>query len=88
MKFNIYNSVGPVFGVSSTGCHDVEEMNTNPYAPVYDPTVIGGTADGIDIDYTLSENALKSLQATESAVGATFFNFMYEGLYNDYQTAT
>lgn len=88
MKFNIYKSVALCSLLALTGCHDFEEMNTNPYAPVYDPTVIGGTADGIDIDYTLSENALKSLQATESAVGATFFNFMYEGLYNDYQTAT
>lgn len=88
MKFNIYKSVALCSLLALTGCHGFEEMNTNPYAPVYDPTVIGGTADGIDIDYTLSENALKSLQATESAVGATFFNFMYEGLYNDYQTAT
>ena len=28
------------------------------------------------------------MQAVESAAGATFANFLYEGLYNDYQTAT
>lgn len=88
MKLNIYKSIAMCSLLALAGCHDFEEMNTNPYAPVYDPTVIGGTADGIDIDYTLSENALKSLQATESAAGATFANFLYEGLYNDYQTAT
>lgn len=88
MNFNLYKSVALCSLLGLTGCHDFEEMNTNPYAPVYDPTVIGGTAEGIDIDYTLSESALKSLQATESAAGATFFNFMYEGLYNDYQIAT
>lgn len=88
MKFNLYKSVAICSLLALAGCHDFEEMNTNPYAPVYDPTVIGGTADGIDIDYTLSENALKSVQAIESAVGATFANFLYEGLYNDYQTAT
>ena len=32
--------------------------------------------------------ALESLKATESALGSIFFNFTYEGLYNDYQTAT
>ena len=52
MKFNIYKSVALCSLLALTGCHDFEEMNTNPYAPVYDPTVIGGTADGIDIDYT------------------------------------
>lgn len=88
MKLNIYKSIAMCSLLALAGCHDFEEMNTNPYAPVYDPTVIGGTADGIDIDYTLSDNALKSLQATESAAGATFANFLYEGLYNDYQTAT
>lgn len=88
MKFNLYKSVAICSLLALAGCNDFEEMNTNPYAPVYDPTVIGGTAEGIDIDYTLSESALKSLQATESAVGSTFANFVYEGLYNDYQTAT
>ncbi len=88
MKFNLYKSVAICSLLAFAGCQDFEEMNTNPYAPVYDPTVIGGTADGIDIDYTLSENAFKSIQAIESAAGATFANFLYEGLYNDYQTAT
>lgn len=88
MKFNLYKSVAICSLLALAGCHDFEEMNTNPYSAVYDPTVIGGTAEGIDIDYTLSERALKSLQATEGAVGATFANFVYEGLYNDYQTAT
>ena len=89
MKFNIYKSVAACSLLAMlAGCHDFEEMNTNPYQPVYDPSIIGGTADGIDIDYTVSDNALESLRATEGSAGATFSNFVYEGLYNDYQTAT
>lgn len=85
---NIVKSVALCSLLALTGCHDFEELNTNPYAPVYDPTIEGATSDGIDIDYTLSENALESLRATESGVGATFSNFVYEGAYNDYQTTT
>lgn len=85
---NIYKSIALCSLIGLTGCYDFEELNTNPYAPVYDPSTEGATADGIDIDYTISENALKSLKATESGVGATFSNFVYEGLYNDYQTTT
>ena len=88
MKFNIYKSVAACSLLAMlAGCHDFEEMNTNPYQPVYDPSIIGGTADGIDIDYTVSDNALESLRATEGSAGATFSNFVYEGLYNDYQSA-
>jgi len=47
MKFNLYKSVALYSLLALTGCHDFEEMNTNPYAPVYDPTVIGGTAGRI-----------------------------------------
>lgn len=85
---NIYKSIALCSLIGLTGCYDFEELNTNPYAPVYDPSTEDATADGIDIDYTISENALKSLKATESGVGATFSNFVYEGLYNDYQIAT
>lgn len=89
MKINtIYKSMAICSVLALAGCHDFEELNTNPYAPVYDPTIIGGTGEGIDIDYELSENALNSLKATESGAGATFSNFVYEGLYNDYQTTT
>ena len=59
MKFNIYKSVALCSLLALTGCHDFEEMNTNPYAPVYDPTVIGGTADGIDIDYNFVGKCVK-----------------------------
>lgn len=73
MKFNIYKSVAACSLLAMlAGCHDFEEMNTNPYQPVYDPSIIGGTADGIDIDYTVSDNALESLRATEGSAGATF----------------
>lgn len=88
MKYKLYKSLAIGSLIALAGCQDFEEMNTNPYAPVYDPTVIGGTAQGIDIDYTLSDDALKSLQAVESAAGATFANFLYEGLYNDFQVTT
>lgn len=89
MKFNMYKSVAMCSLLALlAGCHDFEEMNTNPYQPVYDPTIIGGTGDGINIDYEVSDNALESLRATEGSAGATFSNFVYEGLYNDYQTAT
>lgn len=85
---NIYKSVAICSLLALTGCHDFEELNTNPYAPKYDPSVENVTPDGIDIDYTLSDDAFKSLKATERGIGATFSNFVYEGLYNDYQTTT
>ncbi len=69
-------------------CHDFEELNTNPYAPIYDPTVENVSADGIDIDYTLTEHAMASLKGMEGAIGSIFANFTYEGPYNDYQTTT
>ena len=89
MKFNTYKSVAMCSLLALlAGCHDFEEMNTNPYQPVYDPTTIGGTGEGIDIDYEVSDNALESLRATEGSAGATFSNLVYEGMYNDYQTTT
>ena len=88
MKLNLYKSVALCSLLALAGCHDFEEMNTNPNAPVYDPSVMDCGPEGIDIDYTISESALESLKATESALGSIFFNFTYEGLYNDYQTAT
>lgn len=86
MKLNLYKSVALCSLLALAGCHDFEEMNTNPNAPVYDPSVMDCGPEGIDIDYTISESALESLKATESALGSIFFNFTYEGLYNDYQT--
>ncbi|MDD3037072.1 SusD/RagB family nutrient-binding outer membrane lipoprotein [Bacteroides sp.] len=89
MKFKLYKPLALctlIMGL--TACHDFEELNTNPYAPVYNPEVIGATPDGIDIDYELSESALQSLQGTESAIGSVFANFTYEGVYNDYQVTT
>lgn len=89
MKFNTYKSVAMCSLLALlAGCHDFEEMNTNPYQPVYDPSVIGGTGDGINIDYEVSDNALQSLRATEGSAGATFSNLVYEGMYNDYQITT
>ena len=52
MKFKIYKSLAMctlLLGLAA--CNDFEEMNTDPYAPVYDPEIIGATPDGIDIDY-------------------------------------
>lgn len=88
MKLNLYKSVALCSLLALAGCHDFEELNTNPNAPIYDPSVTDCSPEGIDIDYTISESALESLKATESALGSIFFNFTYEGLYNDYQTAT
>lgn len=89
MKFKLYKPLALCsLLLGLTACHDFEEMNTSPYAPVYNPEVIGATPDGIDIDYELSEDALKSLQGTESAIGTVFANLTYEGLYNDYQITT
>ena len=46
MKFNTYKSVAMCSLLALlAGCHDFEEMNTNPYQPVYDPTTIGGTGE-------------------------------------------
>ena len=89
MKIKIYKSLAMctlLLGLAA--CNDFEEMNTDPYAPVYDPEIIGATPDGIDIDYELTPSALKSLQGTESAIGSVFANLTYEGLYNDYQVTT
>lgn len=89
MKFNIYKSVAACSLLAMlAGCHDFEEMNTNPYQPAYDPSVVGGTAEGIDIDYELSESAMQSIKAAESAAGSTFQNFLLDGMYNDYQITT
>ena len=86
MKFNIYKSVAMCSLLALAGCHDFEELNTDPYAPIYDPTVANVSPDGIDIDYELSESALKSIKGMEGAIGVTLANFLYEGAYNDYQT--
>lgn len=87
MKFKKYTSIALCTLLGLASCQDFEEMNTDPYAPPYDPEVVA-TPDGINIDYELSENGLKSLRATESAAGSVFSNFIYEGLYNDYQITT
>ena len=83
MKFNIYKSVAMCSLLALAGCHDFEELNTDPYAPIYDPTVENVSPDGIDIDYELSESALKSIKGMEGAIGVTLANFLYEGAYND-----
>ena len=88
MKFNLYKSIAMCSLVALAGCHDFEELNTDPYAPVYDPTVENVSAEGIDIDYELTESALKSIKGMEGAIGVTLANFLYEGPYNDYQTTT
>lgn len=88
MKIKLYKSVALCSLLALAGCHDFEELNTNPYAPIYDPTVENVSADGIDIDYTLTEHAMASLKGMEGAIGSIFANFTYEGPYNDYQTTT
>ena len=40
MKLNLYKSVALCSLLALAGCHDFEEMNTNPNAPVYDPSVL------------------------------------------------
>lgn len=62
MKIKLYKSVALCSLLALAGCHDFEELNTNPYAPIYDPTVENVSADGIDIDYTLTEHAMASLK--------------------------
>ena len=88
MKIKLYKSVALCSLLALAGCHDFEELNTNPYAPIYDPTVENVSADGIDIDYTLTEHAMASLKGMGGAIGSIFANFTYEGPYNDYQTTT
>lgn len=88
MKIKLYKSVALCSLLALAGCHDFEELNTNPYAPIYDPTVEHVSAEGIDIDYTLTEHAMASLKGMEGAIGSIFANFTYEGPYNDYQVTT
>lgn len=68
MKIKLYKSVALCSLLALAGCHDFEELNTNPYAPIYDPTVENVSADGIDIDYTLTDNAMASLKGMEGAI--------------------
>lgn len=42
MKIKLYKSVALCSLLALAGCHDFEELNTNPYAPIYDPTVENG----------------------------------------------
>lgn len=70
MKIKLYKSVALCSLLALAGCHDFEELNTNPYAPIYDPTVENVSADGIDIDYTLTEHAMASLKGMEGAIGS------------------
>ena len=72
MKIKLYKSVALCSLLALAGCHDFEELNTNPYAPIYDPTVENVSADGIDIDYTLTEHAMASLKGMEGAIGSIF----------------
>ena len=46
MKIKLYKSVALCSLLALAGCHDFEELNTNPYAPIYDPTVENVSADG------------------------------------------
>ena len=34
MKFNIYKSVAMCSLLALAGCHDFEELNTDPHAPI------------------------------------------------------
>lgn len=86
--YNICKSVALTSLLALTGCHDFEEMNISPYEPIYDPSIIGGTAEGIDIDYTLSDKAFSSLKALESSVGSLFFEYTYNGMYGNHQVTT
>ena len=35
MKIKLYKSVALCSLLALAGCHDFEELNTNPYAPIY-----------------------------------------------------
>lgn len=37
MKIKLYKSVALCSLLALAGCHDFEELNTNPYAPIYGP---------------------------------------------------
>lgn len=87
-KYNRFKLFALCSLLGFASCNDFDEMNIDPYAPIYDISVIGGTAEGIDIDYTLSDAAMESIRAMESAIGSVFGNFVYEGAYNDYQITT
>lgn len=47
MKLNLYKSVALCSLLALAGCHDFEEMNTNPNAPVYDPSVMDCGPEGM-----------------------------------------
>ena len=82
-----------------TGCYDFVELNEDPFNPGFtgsddsgeinpqDSTITGKYAD-IDINYTLSDKAIKELEKGQKNAGPLFQNLTYEGFYNDYQTTT
>lgn len=71
-------------------CSDFDEMNTNPYEPIYSPgtSTTDVNPEGIDIDYELPEADIKALQEAETSIGSLFRNLTNEGPYNDYQVTT
>lgn len=42
MKIKLYKSVALCSLLALAGCHDFEELNTNPYAPIYGSAEISG----------------------------------------------
>lgn len=89
MKFNLYKSIVACSLLSLAGCHDFEEMNTNPYQPEYIPDAAENiNPKGYDIDYQLSEKALANLKERESGISDIFYGFLYDGPWDNYQVTT
>ena len=74
MKIKLYKSVALCSLLALAGCHDFEELNTNPYAPIYDPTVENVSADGIAIDWPTPRPISARCEAARPACGSNAEN--------------
>jgi len=79
-----------------TACQDLNNLTNNPYE-LADNSVQGGEEKPIEddskykdinIDYTVSEEDRAAYQKAIAGVGTVFRNFLYEGMYYDYQRTT
>ena len=77
------------FALCMTSCtRGFEEMNQDPFQNPYVPGTSISGGEGIDLPESVDQATIDELQNNVSTLGATFKNFTYQGLVNDYQRTT
>ncbi len=85
----IYSFLCFLFLCVMFSCNDgFEEMNTDPYSPLYIGDGESSSGSGIDLSPEISEDELTKLKENETTSISFFNTFTYEGMYNDYQRTT